>query len=518
MVSIRRRLRLALVCLLGLVWGGMMMPGVAIARELPADQGSAVAQSLQPYFDRVIQQITEFRLGNGMTFIVLERHQAPVISFLTYADVGGADEPDGKTGVAHFLEHMAFKGTRRIGTTNYLKEQQLLALLDQLDAQIRAAKAMGDKTKQAALVAEFDRVKADASRLIKQNEFGQIVERYGGVGLNASTSTDATCYFFSFPANKLELWMSLESERFLEPVFREFYEEKAVILEERRMRVDNSPTGQLFTAMMEVAFQRHPYRRPVIGYVQDLENLTRQDIQEFFQTYYVPSQLTIAIVGDVNPRRVQQLAQIYFGRYPARPSPPKLTIVEPPQTEPREVTLTLPSQPIYVEGYHRPAMNHPDSVVYGLIASILSDGRTSRLYRNLVEKQQVALYIDGSNGFPGDKYPNLMVFSGLTAPGHTVEQMATALQAELDRLKQEPVALAELNRVKTQARARLLQSLASNMGMAQLLLDYQVKTGDWHNLFREVAAIDAVTAADIQRVAQATFRPENRTVGKLLPQ
>ncbi|MCS6813984.1 MAG: insulinase family protein, partial [Cyanobacteria bacterium] len=247
-------------------------------------------------------------------------------------------------------------------------------------------------------------------------------------------------------------------------------------------------------------------------------NLTRQDIQDFFQTYYVPSQLTIAIVGDVNPRRVQQLAQIYFGRYPAKPSPPKLTIVEPPQTEPREVTLTLPSQPIYVEGYHRPAMSHPDDAVYGLIASILSDGRTSRLYRNLVEKQQVALSIDGSNGFPGDKYPNLIIFSGLTAPGHTVEQMATALQAELNRLKQEPVTLAELNRVKTQARARLLQSLASNMGMAQLLLDYQVKTGDWRNLFREVAAIDAVTAADIQRVAQATFRPENRTVGKLLPQ
>ncbi|MCS6814966.1 MAG: insulinase family protein, partial [Cyanobacteria bacterium] len=268
---IQHRLKLALVCLLGLIWGGVIMPGMAIARELPADQGSVAVQSLQPYFDRVTQQVTEFRLGNGMTFIVLERHQAPVISFLTYADVGGADEPDGKTGVAHFLEHMAFKGTRRIGTTNYSKEQQLLALLDQLDAQMRAAKAMGDETKRAALATEFARVKADANRLIKQNEFGQIVERYGGVGLNANTSTDATRYFYSFPANKLELWMSLESERFLEPVFREFYEEKAVILEERRMQVDNSPTGQLFIAMMEAAFQRHPYRRPVIGYVQDLE-------------------------------------------------------------------------------------------------------------------------------------------------------------------------------------------------------------------------------------------------------
>ncbi len=519
MVAVWRSVQRLLVWLVCLLWAWGLVPGMAIAREMPTDTSPASAsQSLQPYFDRVISQVTEFRLDNGMTFIVLERHQAPVISFLTYADVGGADEPDGKTGVAHFLEHMAFKGTQRIGTIDSAKEAKLLDLLDRLDSQIRVARATGNQATLAKLQAEFARVQADASRLVKQNEFGQIVERYGGVGLNANTSVDATRYFFSFPSNKLELWMSLESERFLEPVFREFYEEKEVILEERRLRVDNSPSGQLVEALINQAFQQHPYRRPVIGYQKDIENLTRQDVQDFFQTYYVPSQLTIAIVGDVTPRTVKQLAQTYFGRYPKKPLPPRLTIVEPEQTEPREVTLTLPAQPLYTEGYHRPAMDHPDHVVYGLLSSILSDGRTSRLYSSLVEKQQIALAAQGFSGFPGDKFPNLMLFYALTAPGHTIDQVAAALAAELDRLKQEPVSAAELNRVKTQARASLLRSLDSNMGMAQLLLEYHVKTGDWRNLFQEVAAIDAVTPEDIQRVARATFRPENRTIGKLLAQ
>jgi predicted Zn-dependent peptidase len=312
--------------------------------------------------------------------------------------------------------------------------------------------------------------------------------------------------------------MSLESERFLEPVFREFYQEKEVILEERRLRTENSPIGQLTEAFLAKAFTLHPYRRPVIGYSQDIRNLTRQDVQNFFKTYYAPSNLTIAIVGDVDPHKVKQLAQIYFGRYQANPALPKITAVEPPQTEAREVTLRLASQPWYLEGYHRPALNHPDHVIYEMIGSILSDGRTSRLYKSLVETQQLALNAQGFSGFPGDKYPNLMLFYALTAPGHTVDQVAAALHIEIERLKTEPVSEIELKRVKTQARAGLLRSLDSNEGMAQLLLEYEVKTGSWRNLFKQLDAIAAVTPGDIQRVAQTTFQPQNRTIGKILSQ
>ncbi|MFB2880152.1 M16 family metallopeptidase [Floridanema aerugineum] len=495
-----------------MLWCGIT-PGIALALT----QNPGTADSIGPYLDRVMQRITEFKLDNGMKFIVLERNQAPVVSFLTYADVGGANEPEGKTGVAHFLEHLAFKGTTRIGTKDYQAEKPILDKLDSLWQQIQSAKAAGKQQEVTQLQAEFQKVEAQAAELVKQNELGQIVERSGGVGLNATTSTDATRYFYSFPANKLELWMSLESERFLEPVFREFFKEKEVILEERRMRVENSPVGMMIEAFIDKAYKVHPYRRPVIGYDRDLLNLTREDVQQFFDTYYVPGNLTLAVVGDVKAAEVKRLAEIYFGRYPAKPTPKDDLPAEPKQTETREVTLRLPTQPWYLEGYHQPAINHPDYVVYQLIGSLLSDGRTSRLYKSLVEQQRIALTAQGFSGFPGDKYPSMMLFYALTAPGHTVDEVAKALQAEISKLKIEPVSAMELERVKTQARAGLLRSLDSNSGMASLLVEYEVKTGSWENLFKELEAIEAVTPADIQRVANATFVPENRTIGRLLP-
>lgn len=510
----RQRAKVCAIAFFGillLLWAMLPAPAEAQLQNPPK-----VGESIQPYLDRVIQKVTEFRLDNGLKFIVLERHQAPVVSFLTYADVGGANEPDGQTGVAHFLEHLAFKGTTKIGTRNWQAEKPLLEQLDVLDNQIRAAKAQGKSTEAAKLQTEFQQVEAAAAKYQKQNELGQIVEQAGGVGINANTSTDATRYFYSFPANKLELWMSLESERFLDPVFREFYKEKEVILEERRLRTDNSPIGQMVEAFLDKAFTTHPYKRPVIGYNQDIRNLTREDVQDFFDTYYIPSKLTIAIVGDVNPNQVKELAKTYFGRYAAKPTPPELTVVEPPQQKPQEVTLKLASQPWYLEGYHRPGINHPDQATYEIIGRLLSEGRTSRLYKSLVEQQQLALTAQGFSGFPGDKYPNLMLFYALTAPGHSTEELATALGKEITKLKSEPVSAQELDRVKTQARAELLRSLDSNMGMAQSLLDYEVKTGSWRNLFKQLDAIAAVTPTDIQRVALATFQAPNRTVGRIL--
>ncbi len=497
--------------LAAVLWWGML-PGIALAlTQTPTPTGS-----MQPYLDRVIQGVNEFRLDNGMKFIVLERHQAPVVSFLTYADIGGADEPDGKTGVAHFLEHLAFKGTQRIGTRDYEAEKPLLDRLDQLAEQIQVAKTAGKQAEVAQLQAEFDQVEAKAAGYVKQNELGKIVEQAGGVGLNANTSTEATRYFYSFPSNKLELWMSLESERFLEPVFREFYKEKNVILEERRLRVENSPIGLMIEKFLDTAYKVHPYHRPVIGYDEDIRNLTRSDVQQFFDTHYVPSKLTIAVVGDVNPVQVKQLAQIYFGRYKVKPKAAEQIPVEPAQKETRVVSLQLPSQPWYLEGYHCPAIKHPEHVVYEIIGRLLSQGRTSRLYKSLVEQQQLALSAQGYSGFPGNKYPNLMLFYALTAPGHTVDELAAGLRKEIDRLKTELVSVQELERVKTQVRAGLLRSLKSNMGMAQLLLEYEVKTGSWRNLFKQLDAIRAVTPAEIQRVAKVTFEERNRTVGRLL--
>lgn len=493
-----------------IAWGMLFAP-VAFARQTPPP-----SESIQPYLNRVINDLTEFRLDNGMKFLVLERHQAPVVSFVTYADVGGVDEPAGKTGVAHFLEHLAFKGTKRIGTRDYAAEKPLLERLDKLSAEIQKLRAADNRLEAALLSAEFERTEAEALSYVKQNELGQIVERAGGVGLNANTSTEATRYFYSFPSNKLELWMSLESERFLEPVFREFYKEKDVILEERRLRVENSPIGQMIEKFLDTAYQVHPYRRPVIGYDQDIRNLTRLDVQQFFDTHYVPNKLTFAIVGDVSAPQVKQLAEVYFGRFPDSSPASEQIPAEPGQKQQRLVEVQLPSQPWYLEGYHRPPITNPDHAVYDIIGRLLSDGRTSRLYKSLVEKQQLALAAQGFSGFPGDKYANLIMFYALTAPGHTVDTVGAALRREVERLTREPVSDIELRRVKTQARADLLRSLKSNLGMGQLLLEYEVKTGSWRNVFRELEAITQVTPADVQRVAKQTFTSENRTVGRLV--
>lgn len=503
-------------------WSGVRaepIEPIAPANAAPpaAGQGDRPkAASIKPYLDRVQKRITEFSLNNGMKFIVMERHAAPVVSFMIYANVGGMEEPDGKTGVAHFLEHMAFKGSSRIGTTDFAAEKAILDRMDDLMAQYETARTSGKTAEAAKLRQQLLDLEKAAQPYVQQNEFGRIVEQSGGVGLNATTSSDATRYFYSFPANKLELWMSLESERFLDPVFREFYKEQEVILEERRMRTDNSPIGKAVEVFLEEAFKVHPYHRPVIGYDEDIRNLTRLDVRKFYEDHYPPNNLTVAIVGDADPREVKRLAQIYFGRFQRRPLPNLAIPAEPAQTAPREVTIQLESQPWYLEGYHAPAKTDPDYVVYETIASLLSNGRTSRLYKSVVEDKQLALSIAGLYGFPGDRAPTLMLFYALSAPGHTVEEIATELHRQLDRLKREPVSQAELDRVKTQARAGQLQAIDSNSTMAALLAEYQAKTGNWRNLFRELDRTSAITPADIQRVAQRTFVPENRTVLKLL--
>jgi len=505
--AVRSLASLLVVLLLG--WGGL---------PAPAWGQQASPDPIQASLERVRDRVIECELDNGMRFLILPDREAPVVSFVTYADVGAANEPEGKTGVAHLLEHLAFKGTERIGTRNYPKEKPLLKRLDRLFDRIQAAQEAGNSQKAKRLQQQFQRVQAQAAEYVVPNEFSQIVQRAGGVGLNAATSADYTMYFYNLPANKLELWMSLESERFLEPVFRQFYKEKQVVLEERRQRVENSPIGKAMVEFLETAYTEHPYGRPVIGYERDLRQLRRQDVREFFQTYYTPGQLIGAVVGDVDPAEVKQLAQTYFGRYPSQADLPPTGNLEPEQQQPREVTLRLPSRPWYLEAYHRPAIDNPDHAVYEIVTRLLSGGRTSRLYQSLVQEQQLALNVEGISSFPGEKFPSLILFYGLTAPNSSVDALAQQMRAQIERLKTEPVTAAELERVKTQARAELVRSLDSNRGMARLLAEFEGKTGDWRNLFDEIEAIAQVTAQDVRRVAQETFQPQNRIVGRILPE
>jgi predicted Zn-dependent peptidase len=438
----------------------------------------------QNAFAEIQSQVTDFTLANGMRVLVLERHEAPVASFFTYADVGSAQETKGITGLAHMFEHMAFKGSTNIGTADYASEQKALDRVDQAVDGLMAERSKGSKAdpnRIKQLEADFAKAQEEAGKFVVRNEFGEAIERSGGRGLNASTVRQPVAGFEAFPANRIELWFLLESQRFLTPVFREFYKERDVVIEERRLSVENQPIGKLIEEFLSVAYKAHPYGEPTIGHLADLQSFTRLDAQAFFQKYYVPGNLTSVVVGDVDPKRIRELAEKYFGRIPSRPQPAPLRTVEPPQVGERRVKLWLQSQPLIVIGYHRPDINHPDSAVYDAISSVLSEGRSSRLQRILVQEKRIAVDSGGFSGLPGQKYPGLFLFYAITAQGHTNEECETALDSEINRLKTALVSPAELAGVKRRARANLLRSLDSNSS-AQQLGTFQGLTGDWRNL------------------------------------
>jgi predicted Zn-dependent peptidase len=475
--------------------------------------------SAQEKFHDIQSRVTEFTLTNGMKFLALERHQAPVASFHTYADVGSVQETWGITGLAHVFEHMAFKGTRTIGTKDFTQESKALEKVDQafeaLRNEQRNGKADAQKLKQ--LEADFKQAQEEAGKAVVSNEFGDAIEKAGGRGLNATTSSDRTVYYFSLPSNASELWFYLESERFLDPVLREFYKECNVVMEERRMGIESNPIGKLIEEFLAIAYKAHPYGTHTLGHMSDLQSLTRADAEAFFKKHYLAHSLIAAIVGDIEPQQVRQWAETYFGRLPAGTEPEPFRTVEPAQEGERRVTLRLQSQRVILTGYHKPDINHPDNAVYDAIGSLLSEGRSSRLYRSLVRDKKIATNAGGFPGFPGQKYPGLFVFYAFTAPGHTNDEIEKALDEEINRLKNETVSKEELDGVKRRARANLIRQLDDNSGMAAALAAYQGLTGDWRNLFKQLDQIEAVTAADIKRVTTGTFAPGNRTVGVIEP-
>lgn len=465
------------------------------------------------------KRVTEATLENGLRVLIVERHVAPVVSFHTYVDVGSVNEHYGITGLAHIFEHMAFKGTERIGAEDLEAERQAMVRVDSLYAEIKALERRDGQADQARLTElrqAFREAQDEASQLADSKEFGEIIEREGGRGLNASTSADATRYFFSLPANKVELWTYLESERFLHPVLREFYKERAVVAEERRLRTESQPVGRLIEEFLAAAYKAHPYGHPTVGHMSDLQTVTREEAWEFFGTYYVPENMTLVVVGDVDPKKTLNLIERYFGRLPPGEGVEPVETREPPQRAEKTVKLYDPSQPVYLIGYKKPSINHPDDAVFDAITDVVGRGRSSRLYSRLVKEEKIALVAGAFPGFPGQKYEGLFLFFAFPAKDHTNEEVAEAIDEEIERLKTEPISDEELERVKNRAQADIIRSLNSNPGMAGLFGFYEAVTGDWRNLFRQLDRIREVTKEDIQRVVREYFVKSNRTVGMIL--
>ncbi|MBY0505813.1 MAG: insulinase family protein [Bryobacteraceae bacterium] len=476
--------------------------------------GCVIAATAQNVAD-LEKRITEFDLPNGLHFIVLERHTAPVFAGLSFVNAGAANDPAGKAGIAHMFEHMAFKGTPSIGSKNYAAEKAAMDALEKTYDLLEEERRKGPRADQARIKKLEADVKSgiDATfAQVDQDAFTRMVEENGAVGLNAGTSMDSTVYFMNLPANRLEMWFMLESDRFITPVFREFYKERGVVRNEYAMRIESDPQGRLITALMNTAFADSPYHVGYAGIPSDIENLRVADALAFRKTYYVPGNITIVVAGDVDPKQVRALATKYFGPMPAGPLPPPVISREQEQRGEKRVAIETDAQPMMAIGYKRPDALHADDPVFDVISGILSQGRTGRLYKELVEEKKIALGAAAYATFPGGKQDNLYILFTVPNSGKTIEELEKATYEIVEKLKKEPVDDATLKRVKINVRAGLIRALNSNMGMANALASAHVGYGNWKKLYSALDDVEKITAADVQRVAQTYFTAKGRTV------
>lgn len=461
--------------------------------------------------------VKETTLSNGMKILVLENHDAPVFSTVIRARVGAVDEKPGQTGLSHFLEHMLFKGTRIFGTTDYEVEEPLMDRIDSLAgllheewAKIHDPLVPLDSTLYKQYREEIAEIQKEQAQYVIKDELWETYLKHGGTGLNASTGEDGTQFYVSLPSNRLELWALMESDRFGNTIFREFYSERDVVYEERRLRIDTSPRGKMWEALSTNAFMASGYNHSVIGWATDIETWDHDLMKDYFYTYYSPNNLVAAVVGDVDANEVFAICEQYFGQIPRGPEPPVMTTREPEQTGEKRVVVEFDASPTVIIGWLCPAIGHPDNAPLDVMTSILSSGRTSRFNKSIIDDKKLATRAWISS--PYSRYDDLTVASATPMQPHTCEEIEEAIYEEIDKLKTEPVTEWELDKIKNQLKASFIRRLNSNRGMAWRLAHNYAMTRDWRFMLKSYEDIQKVTQEDIMRVANKYFAPEKRTV------
>ena len=552
---------------------GLMIPAAAVLAVLLL-AAAVAAGTLE-------DKVNKFELDNGMKFLVVERHEAPVAFMAIVFNVGSANEWPNVTGISHLLEHMMFKGTEMMGTSNYKKEIPYIEKTDELGEKtidlrkeidewrfekfeelrkevlatfadeeneevgtdkylqnklvvekIRAMESLpGDLESQKHLLTDGGRdylalyleyletwgeivrlTDEQREKFVVNNELWETYMNNGSRMLNAGTSNDFTVYFAYLPSNRIELWMTMESDRMDTPVFREFWIERDVVMEERRLS-DNDPDDVLDEAFNSVAFTACPYKWPVLGWMSDLRTIDRRELADYHTKYYAPNNATACIVGNVDVEQVRKMAKKYFGKIKAQKAPNPVETREPEQRGERRVVVEHDANPALKIGWHKPAYPDPDAVVFDVIKSVLSGGRTTRLYKSIYEDQQLTARPPTAFTGPGDRYDNLMIISAQPRHPHTLEEVEQAIYVEIEKLKTEPVEERELQRIKNKLDADLVRSLGSNLGIGFTIMMGEIYMGDYRALFRFIDRIKEVTAEDVMAVSEKYFTEQNRTVG-----
>jgi predicted Zn-dependent peptidase len=463
--------------------------------------------------DPAYPPVVSYTLKNGLRLLILEKTFVPTLSFTMMFKVGNVDSPQGKTGLAHLFEHMAFKGTKKINATDFTKEK---AALDRVEAAAQAlaaeeARSAPDEKKLAALQAEFETAEQAADALIAKDEYWKIYNTLGEHGMNAMTSTDYTGYVVSLPANRLEAWMVIESDRFKNAVLREFYKERSVVMEERRMN-ESEPNRVMWESLFSNAFSAHPYQNPTIGWMDDIKRLTRTDAEKFYAQFYVPNNATLAVVGDARPAEVIRLAEKYFGGWKKGDLPDRSYTREPKQKASKKVEVFFKARPALRLGFHNPGQDHPDIYPLIMLSEVLSNGKTGRFYKALVEGKQLALYANSYHSTPGNRYPSLFVVSAAPKAPHTVDELDAAVMEEIGRLAKEPPTQWELDKILNNYEAEMIKQLESNPGLGMSLAHSQQVMGDWKHDWKTGEQLRKVTPEDVRKAAEKYLTRANRTV------
>ncbi len=485
----------------------------------------------------------EYRLDNGMQILMVERHEAPTIMGAIFAHVGSANETTGITGISHLFEHMMFKGTETIGTKDIKRDREVMAQLDSLRELMRGEQRIMREQYRRGLITDmndpeakterfkeidavFDSLILEQRELIIKDQLDEIYSKNGGFFLNAFTAEDMTGYFIRLPKNKIELFMWLESDRFSHPVFREFYSERDVVREERRMRIESTPTGLLEEDFRSMFWKSNSYHWDVIGWPSDVENITREQANNYFATYYAPNNLTMVLVGDFKPDKMIKMVRKYFERIPrGATEPPDVTTLEESQYAEKKMIGEAETNPTAEIWYHTVAWKNADSYALEVLAGILN-GKTGRLYKKLVDELNIADGSGGGGGYGGmgsglkvsaaqnsNKYAGYFSISAEGKCETPPEKLEAAIYDVLADLQTNPVPEKELQKVKNQYVVDNIRFMDIMSGIGILFyLGSNAADGDWTEVNDGPAKVQAVTAEDVMRVAKTYFDPMQRNV------
>jgi predicted Zn-dependent peptidase len=457
-------------------------------------------------------RVTDFALPNGLRLIVIERHEAPVVSFHTYVRAGSANVPAGQSGLARLLERLAWSGTESIGSRDWASEKKALDAVEETQDRLQAERNKGpkaDDVKITSLGFDAQRAVEQARSFSRPGAYQQELTDQGATGMAASVSADAIQYTCTLPSNRVELWFSMESQRLSRPVLRGFYAERDRLAQQNRIP---SAEARVAEGLASAAFPAHPYRNPINGWMGDLQSLRTADARSFIERYFVPGNLTIAIAGDITPAEARRLAERYFGgaAWSARPVPAAIPTVDPVQTAPRVQISYGATAPMVAIGYRRPDQLDRDDAVFDAIQAILA-GAKGWLAQGLTGESGIAVAARPEATSPGARYPALFAITVQLVPGRTMDQAVSAVQAVIDRLRGQPADDATLARAKAHVRDTILAALTQNASAAALLSACAAEYGDWKVPFVELDRIGKLSAADVQRVAAKYLVPERRT-------